>query len=42
MKVDTFQVFLDYMGNYRSEEAIFTGKEIVVAVLEVIKVMIYN
>ncbi len=40
MKVATFQVLSDYMGNYRAEEAIFTREKIVVPVLELIKVMI--
>jgi len=39
-KVATFQVLPNYMENYRTEEAIFTGKKIVVAVLKVIKVII--
>jgi hypothetical protein len=36
MKVTTFQVFSNYMGNYRTEEAIFTREEIVVTILEVL------
>ena len=40
IKVTTFQVLPNYMGNYRTEEAIFTGKEIVVTVIKVIKVII--
>ena len=40
IKVSTFQVLPNYMGNYRAEEAIFTREKIVVPVLELIKVMI--
>ena len=40
MKVTTFQVFSNYMGNYWSEEATFTRKDTIVAILEVIKVII--
>jgi hypothetical protein len=39
-KVTTFKVLPDYMGNYRAEEAIFTREEIVVTILEFIKVVI--
>ena len=40
LKVTTFQVLPNYMGNYRAEEAIFTREKIVVPILEFIKVMI--
>ena len=40
MKIATFQIISDYMVNYRSEESIFAGEEVVVAILEVIKVII--
>ena len=40
LKVTTFQVFPNYMGNYRTEETIFTREEIVVTILEFIKMMI--
>lgn len=39
-KVTTFKVFPDYMGDYRAEVTIFTREEIVVAILEFIKVII--
>ena len=40
LKLPTFHIFPNYMGNYRVEEAIFTRKEIVVTILELIKVFI--
>ena len=39
MKVSAFRAFSDYIGNYRSKEGIFTREAVVVAILEVIKVM---
>jgi hypothetical protein len=40
IKITTFQVLPDYVRNYWAKEAIFTREEIVVPVLELIKVMI--
>jgi hypothetical protein len=40
LKVPTSYVLPNYMGNYRAEEAIFTREEIVVTILEFIKVVI--
>lgn len=40
LKITTFQVLPNYMGNYRAEETIFTKKEIVVTILEFIIVII--
>jgi hypothetical protein len=40
IKVATFQVLANYMGNYRAEKAIFTREELVATILEFIKVVI--
>ena len=40
LKIPTFQVLSDYMGNDRTEEAILPREEIVIAILKFVKVII--
>ena len=40
LKVSTFQVLPNYMGNYRAEEAILPREEIVITILEFSKMIL--